>query len=92
MLQVILYCADIGLLHHDLLPQSVITSVGIQQRYSEATVMNKVNKFQYWLLENNFDQAAFKSVPRNRVSVTETPVSAAITEVYASEIPQKKSK
>ena len=39
-----------------------------------------------------FDQAAFKSAPKNRVSVTETPVSAAITEVYASEIPQKKSK
>ena len=41
--QVILYCADIELFRYALLLQSVITSVGFQQHYSEVTVMNKVN-------------------------------------------------
>ena len=41
--QVILYCADIELFRYALLLQSVITSVGFQQHYSEVTVMNKVD-------------------------------------------------
>ena len=50
VLQMMEYCADIGLFDRALFAQSVITSVGIQRRYDEVTVRNKVNKEKYWLL------------------------------------------
>ena len=90
--QVIQYCADIGLFHNALLSQSVVTSVGIQRRYSEVTVRNKVDKSKYWLLEKEDLHAAAVSVPENDVSVTETPENAAETRVSAEDIPQKKRK
>jgi len=92
VLQVIQYCADIGLFHNALLSQSVVTSVGIQRRYSEVTVRNKVDKSKYWLLEKEDLHAAAVSVPENDVSVTETPENAAETRVSAEDIPQKKRK
>ena len=92
VLQVILYCADIGLFDHALLTQSVITSVGIQRRYSEVTVRNKVNKSKYWLLEKENVHAALESAPFDDVSVTKTPVSVTKTPVSATETQQKKSK
>lgn len=92
VLQVIQYCADIGLLHNALLTQSVITSVGIQRRYSEVTVRNKVDISKYWLLEKNKCQEALESAPENAVSVTKTRVSAAKTPINAAVIPQKESK
>ena len=92
VLQVILYCADIGLFDHALLSQSVITSVGIQRRYSEVTVRNKVNKDKYWLLEKNNPQAVCQSVPSNSVFASETLVSATKTSVNAAVIPQSKVK
>lgn len=92
VLQVIQYCADIGLLHNALLTQSVITSVGIQRRYSEVTVRNKVDTSKYWLLEKNNYQEALESASKNPVSVTKTRVSAAKTPINATEIPQKERK
>lgn len=92
VLQVIQYCADIGLFDNALLTQSVITSVGIQRRYSEVTVRNKVDKSKYWLLEKNNSQAALVNAPKNRVSATKTPVSVTETLVSATSIPQKESK
>lgn len=92
VLQVIQYCADIGLLHNALLTQSVITSVGIQRRYSEVTVRNKVDTSKYWLLEKNNYQEALESASKKPVSVTKTRVSAAKTPINATEIPQKERK
>ena len=91
VLQVILYCADIGLFEKGLLNQSVITSVGIQRRYSEVTVRNKVDKSKYWLIENNA-QSAVINAPQNRVSVTETPISATKIPISATENTPKESK
>lgn len=90
VLQVIQYCADIGLLHDALLRQSVITSTGIQRRYQEVTVRNKVSKNKYWLLDN--DGQVPLNVPENLVSVTETPVFATETPVNVAASTQKKSK
>lgn len=92
VLQVIQYCADIGLFHNALLSQSVITSVGIQRRYSEVTVRNKVDISKYWLLEKNNDQEALESVSKNLVFVTETGQSVTETPENATFIPQKESK
>lgn len=92
VMQIIQYCADIGLLHNAFLSQSVITSVAIQRRYAEVTARNKVDKSKYWLLDEEKSQTALESVPCGGVFVTETPVFAAETEVNVGEIPQNKSK
>lgn len=92
VLQVIQYCADIGLFNNALLMQSVITSVGIQRRYSEVTVRNKVNKSKYWLLDKEENQAALINIPQNTVSVAKTGISVAETKINATVIPQKERK
>lgn len=92
VLQVILYCADIGLFDKALLSQSVITSAGLQQRYSEVTVRNKVNKDKYWLLEKKETQEALITAPKALVSVAETKVNVTETKVNATTIPQKERK
>lgn len=90
--QVIQYCADIGLFDHALLSQSVITSAGIQRRYSEVTVRNKVNKDKYWLLEKNEPQAACKSVPSENISVAEKAENVTEMSVNAASMQQSKVK
>lgn len=92
VLQVIQYCADIGLFNNALLMQSVITSVGIQRRYSEVTVRNKVDKSKYWLLDKEENQAALINTPQNTVSVAKTGISVAETKINATFIPQKERK
>lgn len=90
VIQVIHYCADIGLFDNDLLSQNVITSVGIQRRYQLVTVRNKVNKEKYWLIDN--EGQPLLNAPITQVSVTETKINVTETEVKASDIPQKESK
>lgn len=92
VLQVIQYCADIGLFNNALLMQSVITSVGIQRRYSEVTVRNKVDKSKYWLLDKEENQVALINIPQNTVSVAKTGISVAETKINATVIPQKERK
>ncbi len=92
VIQVIQYCADIGLFDNALLTQSVITSVGIQRRYSEVTVRNKVDKSKYWLLEKDKIQTALEDAPENRVSAIENEVFTAETKVNTTLIPQKEIK
>lgn len=92
VLHVIQYCADIGLFNDALLTQSVITSVGIQRRYSEVTVRNKVDKSNYWLLDKKIDQEALISEPQNIVFVTKTQVNVAKTQINTSKKTQKESK
>lgn len=88
--EVILYCAEIGLINAPLVRQNVITSVGIQKRYAAVTARNKVNLTKYWLLDNRRVDGALESVPKKRVSVAETPVSVAETRVSDAKTPQRK--
>jgi len=90
VLQVIHYCADIGLLHNALLLQNVITSVGIQRRYQLVTVRNKVHKEKYWLIDENGQPLL--NAPKNRVSVAETHVNVTETVVNDASNQQKESK
>lgn len=89
VLQVIYYCADIDLFSKSLLLRNIITSAGIQRRYADVTVRNKVNKEEYWLLEN--DQASF-SASKNKIKSSESAVSATEMQINDTDIPQKKSK
>lgn len=90
VLQVIHYCAEIGLFDKDLLSQNVITSAGIQHRYSEVTVRNKVNKEKYWLLENEEKSTAVISATFSPISATETAISATEMNITATEMQQSK--
>lgn len=90
VIQVIHYCADIGLFDKDLLRQNVITSEGIQQRYSEVTARNKADKSKYWLLEKNNAPAACVCAPLSSVSAAKTPVSVTETPVSAAKMQQSK--
>ena len=83
--EVILYCAEIGLINAPLVRQNVITSVGIQKRYAAVTVRNKVNLTKYWLLDNRRVDGALESMPKKRVSDAETPLS-----VSDAKTPQRK--
>lgn len=69
VLQVIHYCAEIGLFDQDLLNQNVITSVGVQRRYKEVTVRNKVDRSKYWLIDENGQPLL--NAPQNSISATE---------------------
>ncbi len=89
VLQVIHYCAEIGLLDIGLLQQGVITSAGIQRRYAEVTVRNKVNKDKYWILDS---PKSGESIPKSFENVTKTPVFATETSENGAETPTKKRK
>ena len=94
VLQVIQYCADIGLFNDVLLSQSVITSAEIQLHYSEVTARNKADKSKYWLLgesEKNDSPAAVINASENRVSAAKTPVSDAKTPVNDADMHQSKA-
>lgn len=90
VVQVVYYCADIGLLHKDLLRQNIITSAGIQRRYADVTARNKVNKEKYWLLDE-MNQAMF-SAPKNNIKSSENVISVTEMQINDTDIPQKKRK
>lgn len=88
--QVILDCGDIGLFENSLLEHGVMTSVGIQRRYSTVTARNKASKEKYWLIDE--DGQPLLNAPKNQISETETGVFEAETRVNTAEIPQKERK
>lgn len=88
--QVILDCGEIGLLETTLLQHGVMTSVGIQRRYSTVTARNKVNKDKYWLIDESGQPLL--NAPQINETVAETDISDAETPVIEPEIPQKESK
>lgn len=90
VLQVIRFCADIGLFDKALLNQNVITSVGIQRRYSEVTVRNKVNKEKYWLLKE--DGQPLLNAPKKRISATEKTIFSTEKPINDVEMQQSKEK
>lgn len=88
--QVILDCGDIGLFERNLLQHGVMTSVGIQRRYSTVTSRNKASKEKYWLI--NEDGQPLLNAPKNQISAEETGVFDAETMVTDAEISQKERK
>ena len=90
VLQVIYYCADIGLFDKTLLNQNIITSAGIQRRYDSVTVRNKVNKDKYRLIDKNGQPLL--NAPQNPISATETTISATEKTINDADIQQNKIK
>lgn len=83
VLQVVQYCADIGLFDKDLLRQSVITSVELQQSYQIGTVRSKVQIKEYRLIEEN--HKPLLNAPQKGINVTEIPINATEIKDYGAE-------
>ncbi len=94
VLQVIDYCAELDLIRKDLLEQNIITSVGIQRRYSEVTARNKVDKSKYWLLneESNPVIPATINITKTTIPATEKPISVTETPINVARSTQRKEK
>lgn len=91
VLQVVQYCADIGLFDKDLSLQSVLTSAGIQKRYSLATVRSKAQIEKYRLIEKEGDKPLLNA-PSKDISVTENGISVTEIQENGAEMPLKERK
>lgn len=91
VVQVIDYCADLGLFHKDLMLQNIITSVGIQKRYY--TVAVKLMKRQlyskeYWFLDENGEPLL--SAPFNQFNSEENRINSEEISQSSEENPHKR--
>lgn len=88
--QVIQYCAEIGLFDRALLRQGVVTSASIQQHYAEVTARSKADKSRYWLLDEPAEGR--RHLPAGEVSAAKTEVITAKTPEKTAKKPQSKEK
>ena len=88
VVQVIDYCADLGLLCKDLMLQDIITSVGIQKRYYKIAVKlmkRRLYSKQYWLLDENGEPLL--NAPTNSISSEEKRIVSEEIDQSSEEIP-----
>lgn len=92
VVQVIDYCADLGLLSKDLLQQNIITSEGIQRRYHRIAVKlmkRQLYSTKYWLLEKEEREESLLNAPKNRVSSEEKGFNSEENRLNTGESPTK---
>lgn len=92
VVQVIDYCADLGLLSKDLLLQNIITSEGIQRRYHRIAVKlmkRQLYSTKYWLLEKEEKREPLLNAPKNRVSSEEKGINSEENRLNTGESPTK---
>lgn len=92
VVQVIDYCAELGLLCKDLLAQNVITSEGIQKRYYKIAVKlmkRQLYSDQYWLLEKEENEESFLSSPKKRISSEENQIDSERIPISSEKSPTK---
>lgn len=90
--QVILFCADIGLLHDGLLKRGVITSAGIQKRFYKVAVKlmrRRLYDVKYWLLKEENSEALL-SAPKNGISSEENRIVSEENTFNSEEKPYKR--
>jgi len=79
VVQVIHYCADLGLLCKDLLLRNVITSEGIQKRYHKIAVglmKRQLYSDKYWLLGKEENGEPLLKSPSIRISSEENGINS----------------
>lgn len=84
VVQVIDYCADLGLLDKALLAQNVITSEGIQRRYHKIAVKlmkRQLYSDRYWLLEKEEKTEPVLIAPKNRIPSEENRITSEINRI-----------
>ncbi|MEE1085793.1 MAG: DUF4373 domain-containing protein [Schaedlerella sp.] len=92
VVQVIDYCADLGLLSKDLLQQNIITSEGIQRRYHRIAVKlmkRQLYSAKYWLLEKEERGESLLNAPKNRTSSEEKGFNSEENRLNTAESPTK---
>ena len=85
--QVIDYCAEIGLLHDVLLSRGIVTSVGIQQEYRHISVdlmRRRLYDDNYWLLDEEGEPLL--NAPKKRFSSEEKAISSEENPIYSEEM------
>ena len=90
VVQVIDYCADLGLFEKDLMLQNIITSVGIQKRYYKIAVKlmkRQLYTKEYWLLDEN-GEPLLKS-PISRINSEENGINSEEIRYSSEESPLK---
>lgn len=97
VVQVIDYCADLGLLDKTLLAQNVITSEGIQKRYHRIAVKlmkRQLYSDQYWLLEKEEKREPVLSAPKNLISSEDNRINSELNQDTSEEshIKEKETK
>lgn len=97
VVQVIDYCADLGLFDKTLLAQNVITSEGIQRRYHKIAVKlmkRQLYSEKYWLLEKEEKEEPLLNSPQNRISSEENTIDSAVIQISSEEshIKEKETK
>ncbi|WP_455438046.1 DUF4373 domain-containing protein [Hungatella hathewayi] len=88
VVQVIDYCADLGLLCKDLMLQDIITSVGIQKRYYKIAVKlmkRRLYSTQYWLLDENGEPLL--NSPKTQIDSEENRIVSEEINQSSEEIP-----
>lgn len=92
VVQVIDYCAELGLLHEDLLGQSIITSEGIQKRYYKIAVKlmkRQLYNDKYWLLDKEEKEEPLLNSPLNRINSEENRISSEEIPINSEEMHTK---
>ena len=97
VVQVIDYCADLGLFDKALLAQNIITSEGIQRRYHKIAVKlmkRQLYSEKYWLLEKEEKEEPLLNSPKNRISSEENTIDSAVIPISSEEshIKEKETK
>lgn len=90
VVQVIDYCAGLGLLCNDLMLQDIITSVGIQKRYYKIAVRlmkRQLYSKEYWLLDENGEPVL--NVPKKPIDSEENRINSEEINLSSEEIVQK---
>lgn len=88
VVQVIDYCADLGLFDKALLAQNIITSEGIQRRYHKIAVKlmkRQLYSEKYWLLEKEEKEEPLLNSPQNRISSEENQIDSAVIPISSEE-------
>lgn len=88
VVQVIDYCAELGLIDKDLLAQNVITSEGIQKRYYKVAVnlmKRRLYSDKYWLLSKEKEWEPVLNAPKNRISSEENEINSAVISISSEE-------
>jgi len=97
VVQVIHYCADLGLIDKDLLQRDVITSEGIQKRYQKIALKlmkRQLYSDQYWILEKKKKGDPVLNSPKNRITSEENQINSELNRITSerSTLKEKETK
>ena len=94
VVQVVHYCAELGLIDKDLLLRNVITSEGIQKRYQKIALKlmkRQLYSNEYWLLKKEEKGGPVLNAPKKRITSEENRITSEFNPI-SSEISTTKGK